>query len=182
MVPVQALEASTLTFVGHNWGRWRAHVGRGVERAKATMKDVAGKPFPRPRPKQRFDLAFRHCPPSHHLSGNSLRLRSDHLRRSIYPWHAEFCILPLAIRGSSSSHPDNVEGERYLSFQPRLDLSSTNADYQADCRLVLHLLRPRLPSWGHPPRRRSAVVSLPILRGQHAVGHALGNRGDGGSI
>jgi len=27
MVPVQSLEASTLTFVGHNWGRWRARVG-----------------------------------------------------------------------------------------------------------------------------------------------------------
>lgn len=40
MVPVQALEASSLTFVGHNWGEWRAQVGVGTRRAKASPKDV----------------------------------------------------------------------------------------------------------------------------------------------
>lgn len=34
MVPVQALEASTLTFVGHNWGQWRASVGVGLRKPK----------------------------------------------------------------------------------------------------------------------------------------------------
>ncbi|OQE37162.1 hypothetical protein PENCOP_c010G00307 [Penicillium coprophilum] len=38
MVPVQALEASTLAFVGHNWGRYRAEKGRGYP--KATRKDL----------------------------------------------------------------------------------------------------------------------------------------------
>lgn len=27
MVPVMALEATTATFVGHNWGKWRRSVG-----------------------------------------------------------------------------------------------------------------------------------------------------------
>ncbi|KAL8949098.1 MAG: hypothetical protein Q9222_004769 [Ikaeria aurantiellina] len=40
MVPVQALEASTLAFVGHNWGQWRASVGSRVETAKATRRDL----------------------------------------------------------------------------------------------------------------------------------------------
>lgn len=42
MVPVQALEASTLAFVSHNWGRWRARVGVGSRRPKASRKDLAG--------------------------------------------------------------------------------------------------------------------------------------------
>ncbi|KAK0115524.1 hypothetical protein ONS95_000198 [Cadophora gregata] len=41
MVPVQALEASTLTFVGHAWGKWRNQVGPERERAKATKKDLS---------------------------------------------------------------------------------------------------------------------------------------------
>jgi len=40
MVPVQALEASALTFVGHAWGRWRAQVGPEVEKPKATRQDM----------------------------------------------------------------------------------------------------------------------------------------------
>ncbi|KAI9047603.1 hypothetical protein LZ554_008316 [Drepanopeziza brunnea f. sp. 'monogermtubi'] len=40
MVPVQTLEASTLTFVGHAWGKWRAEVGPTLKRAKATRKDL----------------------------------------------------------------------------------------------------------------------------------------------
>ena len=40
MVPVQALEASTLAFVGHNWGQWRARVGVGMTRPKASRRDL----------------------------------------------------------------------------------------------------------------------------------------------
>ncbi|KAF3908890.1 hypothetical protein AA313_de0205347 [Arthrobotrys entomopaga] len=40
MVPVQALEASSLAFVGHAWGRWRAGVGREVRRAKAGWGEI----------------------------------------------------------------------------------------------------------------------------------------------
>lgn len=35
MVPVQALEASTLTFVGHAWGRWRAEIGPEIKKPKS---------------------------------------------------------------------------------------------------------------------------------------------------
>jgi len=40
MVPVQALEASTLTFVGHYWARWRAQVGVNRRKPTATWKDI----------------------------------------------------------------------------------------------------------------------------------------------
>lgn len=36
MVPVWSLEASSLTFVGHAWGRWRAEVGVTTKRPKAS--------------------------------------------------------------------------------------------------------------------------------------------------
>ncbi|KAK4697793.1 hypothetical protein P7C71_g322, partial [Lecanoromycetidae sp. Uapishka_2] len=40
MVPVQALEASTLAFVSHRWGQWRARMGVGVQRPRASRKDL----------------------------------------------------------------------------------------------------------------------------------------------
>ena len=43
MVPVQALEASTLTFVGHRWGQWRARMGPEIRRPKASWQDLRSK-------------------------------------------------------------------------------------------------------------------------------------------
>lgn len=40
MVPVQALETSTLTFVGHEWGKWRAEVGPMLKMPTATKRDL----------------------------------------------------------------------------------------------------------------------------------------------
>lgn len=40
MVPVQALEASSLTFVGHGWGEWRARVGTNARRGKISRRDI----------------------------------------------------------------------------------------------------------------------------------------------
>ncbi|KAK6359940.1 hypothetical protein TWF696_001065 [Orbilia brochopaga] len=40
MVPVQALEASSVTFVGHKWGAWRAKIGSQVRKARATWLDI----------------------------------------------------------------------------------------------------------------------------------------------
>lgn len=46
MVPVTALEASSLAFGGHAWGQWRASVGAGARRAKASRLDILGKSDP----------------------------------------------------------------------------------------------------------------------------------------
>ncbi|KAH8793271.1 hypothetical protein BGZ57DRAFT_938170 [Hyaloscypha finlandica] len=40
MVTVQALEATTLTFVGHAWGKWRAEVGPTLKNPKASKEDL----------------------------------------------------------------------------------------------------------------------------------------------
>lgn len=42
MVPVSALEASSLAFGGHAWGQWRAAVGVGRQRVKASQQDILG--------------------------------------------------------------------------------------------------------------------------------------------
>jgi len=40
MVPVQSLEATASTFIGHRWGWWRKRVGLGNLKARATKKDL----------------------------------------------------------------------------------------------------------------------------------------------
>lgn len=42
MVPVQALEATSLAFVGHAWGSWRAKVAHLGRRPKASKQDLLG--------------------------------------------------------------------------------------------------------------------------------------------
>jgi len=40
MVPVQALEATSLTFIGHSWGRWRREVGLRDPKPTATGRQL----------------------------------------------------------------------------------------------------------------------------------------------
>ncbi|KAF4980434.1 hypothetical protein FZEAL_3550 [Fusarium zealandicum] len=40
MVPVQALEATSLQFIGHRWGDWRRKVGVTIRKPKASRKDI----------------------------------------------------------------------------------------------------------------------------------------------
>lgn len=40
MVPVQALEATSLAFIGHNWGRWRQNIGIDIRRAKTDRRTI----------------------------------------------------------------------------------------------------------------------------------------------
>ncbi|KAJ4268977.1 hypothetical protein NW762_003048 [Fusarium torreyae] len=40
MVPVQALEATALQFIGHNWGDWRRRMDVTTRKPKATWKDL----------------------------------------------------------------------------------------------------------------------------------------------
>ena len=42
MVPVQALESTSLTFVGHAWGRWTHRIGINERRPKCTSRDLIG--------------------------------------------------------------------------------------------------------------------------------------------
>lgn len=40
MVPVQALEATSLQFIGHKWGQWRQLIGVNNRRPKAGLKEI----------------------------------------------------------------------------------------------------------------------------------------------
>ncbi|XP_044721497.1 uncharacterized protein HRG_04412 [Hirsutella rhossiliensis] len=40
MVPVSALEATTLTFVGHNWSRWRSDIGIATLRPRPSLASL----------------------------------------------------------------------------------------------------------------------------------------------
>jgi Na+-driven multidrug efflux pump len=40
MVPVQALEATSLAFIGHEWGRWRQSIGVDMRRAKVEWRTI----------------------------------------------------------------------------------------------------------------------------------------------
>ncbi|KAJ4535285.1 hypothetical protein HRR77_008195 [Exophiala dermatitidis] len=46
MVPVQTLEAASLTFTGHAWGRWRNEVGGEIREAKASRKQIRAMAYP----------------------------------------------------------------------------------------------------------------------------------------
>lgn len=45
MVPVQTLEATSSTFVGHAWGEWREKIGVDVRQAKCSRRDLMGEYF-----------------------------------------------------------------------------------------------------------------------------------------
>ncbi len=90
MVPVQALEASTLAFVGHNWGEWRASMEAGLGKAKASRQDLISESSRKP-----CSLANikRNCssgvPVMPHCSCN----RDNHLHRPIFAGHGGICFL-----------------------------------------------------------------------------------------
>ncbi|KAK2482079.1 hypothetical protein H9L39_07718 [Fusarium oxysporum f. sp. albedinis] len=42
MVPVQALEATALQFIGHNWGDWRRRIDISTRKPQASLKDLRG--------------------------------------------------------------------------------------------------------------------------------------------
>lgn len=114
MVPVLALEASTLTFVGHAWGGWRARVGPNVRRAKASKSDVVGKwqielvgpgYYSGMSLTSTSDCTTRNHLVSHRPGGRSALV---HLPRRM--GRSALRILPLGIRHRGSNHRDNVEG------------------------------------------------------------------------
>ena len=110
MVPVQALEASTLPFVGHNWGQWRARVGVSLRKPKASRQDLlctnsslASSSLPS------LTLPNRLNAPSIHLLHNRSHRRSSNLHLPLTLGHGILRILPLRLHRSRSHNQENVE-------------------------------------------------------------------------
>ena len=122
MVPVQALEASTLAFVGHNWGQWRARVGVGLRKPKASRQDLLG--IDRP-PFMSLSLMLiphkRHHAPSIHLLRHCSHSRSPRLYLSLSMGHRILRILPLGLYRSRTDNQENVEGQLLLIPFPSLN-------------------------------------------------------------
>jgi hypothetical protein len=124
MVPVQALEASTLTFVGHAWGQWRAQVGPEVKRPKASRRDLLGKPLSSILLIRLLNY-ISHYAPGIHIFMHRPRSRSPLLHLSLPLGNQKFCILPLRVRFRSLNNPDYVEG-RYLQLNSLTDSPNQN--------------------------------------------------------
>lgn len=114
MVPVQALEASTLAFVGHNWGQWRARVGVGSRKPKASGQDLLGMHCLSPS----LNLTSltltpheRHHAPSIHLLRHRSHSRSPGLYLPLTMGHGIFRLLPLRLHRSRLDNQENVEGQ-----------------------------------------------------------------------
>ena len=110
MVPNQALEASTLAFVGHNWGQWRARSGVGVRKPKASRRDVTGTTI-----RSCIALSVMTCNRYHSprlpLGRHSPSSRSPVLHLPLPLGHGSFRILPLWIHRSSADNEENVAGK-----------------------------------------------------------------------
>ena len=174
MVPVQALEASTLAFVGHNWGQWGAHVGVGMRKPKASRQDLlcTNSSF---APSCLLSLTLLNIldAPSFHLLHYCSRSRGSDLHLPFAMGHGILCILPLRFHRSRPHNQENVEGQ-LPSPSSNLEIPSLNID--AEHRLVLHLLRSPIPTSRHPPRHQSPLVPLPSPRIQLPLDSPLGHR------
>ena len=109
MVPVQALEASALTFGGHAWGQWRANVGSGTRRAKASRRDVLGMADDCPCNSKNLLTLKSHRATSAKLvcHRSSHRNPPMHIPRRIR--RSQIRLLPIAVRSRRRDHRTYVE-------------------------------------------------------------------------
>ena len=111
MVPVQALEASTLTFVGHAWGGWRAKVGANARRAQASRSDITCELLLRHSLIQGgLLMSFSYRATGNNLVSHRAGRRSAPVRIPRRVGRSTLCLLPLRIRVSGTDHRDDVEG------------------------------------------------------------------------
>jgi hypothetical protein len=143
MVPVAALEATSLAFVGHNWGAWRKQVGTDVRRPYATIKNIRSELLACLSENSylsKTNKSLRHNLPRHRLRpprpphrNHPLRLPLRLRRRVLRP-------LPLCLASRRQNHGQNV----------------------AHNRLVLHLLRHLHPTRHNPAGHPPALVLVPV--------------------
>lgn len=172
MVPVQALEASTLAFVGHNWGQWRARVGVGLRKPKASRQDLLG--IDSPIILSNFILTSyqRHHAPSIHLLRHCSHSRSPGLYLPFAVGHGILRILPLRLLRSRANNQENVEGQ----LPPHPITKHAPLIPHLEYRLVLHLLRLAIPASRHSPRHQPPLVPLSSPRIKLPLDPSLGNR------
>lgn len=170
MVPVQALEASTLAFVGHNWGEWRASMGTSLRKAKASRQDLISESLRGP-----CNLANvkRNCSPGLRVLSHCSCNRETHLHRPFFARHGGICVLPFGVSGGCVNNGRDVAGKHRLRC---VNIELLNVDGFAEHRLVLYLLRIELSALSYPAGYQSPLVPIPNFRIQPAVGSSVGHR------
>lgn len=170
MVPVQALEASTLAFVGHNWGEWRASMGTSLRKAKASRQDLISESLRGP-----CNLANvkRNCSPGLRVLSHCSCNRETHLHRPFFARHGGICVLPFGVSGGCVNNGRDVAGKHRLRC---VNIELLNVDGFAEHRLVLYLLRLELSALSYPAGYQSPLVPIPSFRIQPAVGSSVGHR------
>ena len=172
MVPVQALEASTLAFVGHNWGQWRARVGVGLRKPKASRQDLLGTESPLTLSIFILTSHQRHHASSIRLLRHCSHSRSPGLYLPLAVGYGILRILPLRLLRSRTDNQENVEGQ----LLPPLITTNPPLKPHLEYRLVLHLLRPAVPTSRHPPRHQPPLVHISTPRIKIPLDPPLGNR------
>jgi hypothetical protein len=170
MVPVQALEASTLAFVGHNWGEWRASMGTSLRKAKASRQDLISESLRGPR---NLANVKRNCSPGLRVLSHCSCNRETHLHRPFFARHGGICVLPFGVSGGCVNNGRDVAGKHRLRC---VNIELLNVDGFAEHRLVLYLLRLELSALSYPAGYQSPLVPIPSFRIQPAVGSSVGHR------
>ena len=164
MVPVQALEATSLAFVGHAWGTWKAGrvtTGRGRTSWDDIYSTFPTHPFYYLQKKKKRSTK----PHSNHSPGPPLRHHS-HRHRSP-PLHH-----PLLHR---------LRILRLLS-QPLHNSRRDHSSHVAHHRLVLHPVRDLHPASDGAPGDAPVVVSRPVACLESLLRVALGDCVSGGGV
>jgi hypothetical protein len=135
---VQSLEASSLAFVGHRWGSWRASAGIGTPRAKITRQELISAPTFLRLQSSLLTRWDRHCRAGVQVCGISAFGGGS-------PLHFLFCLgcrivrlLALRVRCRSDDHGQHVEGASACILHTALtDIidhrQSTGATYSMQC-------------------------------------------------
>jgi len=131
MVPLQALEASTLTFIGHAWGVWRSKSLKSQTEAEAGLGEGKTTPIEKPPNKPEAELKDIFCaslsptrlisPTLHRCYQCRLGIVQHWLCSCNFPFlplllgRKRLCVLPfrVSLRGRDSA--EHVESKSFLS-------------------------------------------------------------------
>jgi Na+-driven multidrug efflux pump len=117
MVPVQALEASTLTFVGHNWGMFRAE--KGTEYPRASRREILSKDEEIYTESLITHLHCRDNPTSPAILLDCIDIRDYHVYRALTAWNRGLRALSIWLKCRGQNYSNHVEGKKENHEKPQ---------------------------------------------------------------
>jgi Na+-driven multidrug efflux pump len=117
MVPVQALEASTLTFVGHNWGMFRAE--KGTKYPRASRREILSKDEEIYTESLITHLYCRDNPTSPAILLDCIDIRDYHVYRALTAWNRGLRALSIWLKCRGQNYSNHVEGKKENHEKPQ---------------------------------------------------------------